>query len=618
MVIEYHGFPEIGQNLHKILAILDRNGFRYMIHDFDSETNSASKPPFHLVEESRFFLLIYAKRLNNAKEGHPTAGDPLRSQPASRQFGFDRGTPIDRHYIEKFLDDHRPLIRGRVLEIGDASYTRRFGRDVARSEVLSAAPGAGVTLVGDLATGVNIPESAFDCIIMTQTIQMIYDVGSALGNAAKALRPGGSLLLTAPGISQISRYDMDRWGDYWRFTDKSLHKLLVEAAPDCEVTIGTHGNVAVAKAFLDGLALQELHPAILDYHDPDYQLVITATVTKPLAAKEPATASPVVLIYHRVSDLPLDPQLLCVSLENFDLHLRELASSRRVVPLFQLLGECRTGKPPAGSVALTFDDGYLDNLTNALPLLERYGLHATIFVTSGMVGSDEEFWWDALERIFLTGEKLPPGLDFGNRHWPLLTDEDKIAAYEDLCSMLRDFHPEAIDHSLRYLFEWGGISRIGRLSHRSVDHRQLRELATSPHIEIGAHAKHHVRLSNLPEHRQHVEILASKQQLEAAIGKPVRLFSYPFGAPGDFGQETAKAAAAAGFEAAIANVQGEVVLPLDFYSVPRRLVRNWNGAEFAGWLLTSDRNTLEAETTTKRLSVLRDALQAGERAFRQP
>lgn len=603
IVIEYHGFPEVGQRLHNILTILDRNGFRYMIHDFDGETNPASKPPFILDADTRFFLLISSKRLFPVN--HSTVDGNFHSiEPQSRQFGFDRGVPIDRFYIERFLKENCQYITGSVLEVGDNSYTQMFGTDVEQSHVLSAVSSSGVTIVGDLASGKNIPEKAFDCVILTQTIQMIYDVKSALKHAMRALKPGGSLLLTAPGISQISRYDMDRWGDFWRFTSQSLQMLLMEAAPEANIQVSVYGNVAVAKAFLDGIAMEELPPNILDYQDDDYQVVLSARVVKPDNSVSVKTQKPLVLIYHRVSDLDLDPQLLCVSPDNFDAHLQELAQSHRVVPLYQMLEECRNSAVPHNTVSLTFDDGYLDNLTNALPLLEKHGMHATVFVTSGMVCSDEEFWWDAMERIFLTGINLPQELSFAGRQWQLHTDEEKLTTCDDLCSLLRDYSPEVMEQSLQFLFSWAGISTKGRASHSVVDSQQLRQLAASPLIEIGAHAKHHVRLSRLPAHRQRIEVTTSKQQLEAVIGKPIRLFSYPFGTAADFTTETVQAVMDAGYHAAIANIQSEITFPLDQYAVPRRLVRNWCKTDFSEWMRSIDKDALEAVTIQGRKSTI--------------
>ncbi len=148
-------------------------------------------------------------------------GGLRRTSPISRSFGLDRGNAIDRYYIEKFLLENAALVQGRVLEVGDAAYTQRFGRGhVASSDVLHAVAGnSEANLVGDLCTGEGIPKDTYDCIILTQTLPFIYDLKGAVAATRDALKPGGTLLVTLPGICQISRYDMERWGDYWRFTD---------------------------------------------------------------------------------------------------------------------------------------------------------------------------------------------------------------------------------------------------------------------------------------------------------------------------------------------------------------------------------------------------------------
>lgn len=209
-------------------------------------------------------------------------GSLRRLTPISRVFGWDRGQPIDRYYIETFLFHNSADIQGHVLEIGDASYTRMFGGDkVAKSDVLHVTPdNPQATLVGNLATGEGIPSNRFDCLILTQTLPFIYDVQAAIANAHSALKPDGVCLATFPGISQISRYDMDRWGDYWRFTDASARRMFGEVFGAANVVVKTHGNVLVACAFLHGLAQMELKPAELDYRDTDYQVVITVRAVK--------------------------------------------------------------------------------------------------------------------------------------------------------------------------------------------------------------------------------------------------------------------------------------------------------------------------------------------------
>jgi SAM-dependent methyltransferase len=202
-------------------------------------------------------------------------GDLARLEPVSRDWGFDRGTPVDRFYIEGFLDRHSADIRGRVLEVADNAYTRRFGGDrVERSDILQPVSGSPkATLIADLGTGHGVPESLFHCVICTQTLQFIYDVRRAAASLFRMLRPGGVLLLTVPGISQISREDMEKTGDYWRFTNASLMKLLSEHFGG-EVTVECAGNVYAATAFLHGIAVEELDRSALEAADPQYQMML--------------------------------------------------------------------------------------------------------------------------------------------------------------------------------------------------------------------------------------------------------------------------------------------------------------------------------------------------------
>ena len=173
-------------------------------------------------------------------------------------------------------------IRGTVLEISDPGYTQKFGGDrVTRSHVLHFwHDNPRATIVGDLATGKGIPEATFDCMIITQTYQMIYDIKSAVHSTYTALKPTGILLATLPGISQVSRYDMDRWGDCWRFTDASARRLFGDVFGDRNITVESHGNVLSAIAFLHGLSAEELKEEELNYSDANYQVMITLRAAK--------------------------------------------------------------------------------------------------------------------------------------------------------------------------------------------------------------------------------------------------------------------------------------------------------------------------------------------------
>jgi GT2 family glycosyltransferase/SAM-dependent methyltransferase len=202
------------------------------------------------------------------------------TRPMSRDFGWDRGTPIDRYYIESFLGRRAADIGGRVLEIGDDAYSRRFGgSSITHQDVLHLDinhPKA--TLVGDVTQPGVLPESVFDCIVFTQTLQLIFDLKQAVKCLHDALRPGGVLLLTVPGISQIDRGE---WSQHWcwSLTPISLHKLF-EPHFGSELEINVYGNVFAATALLYGVALEEVDRAKLDVRDPAYPVVITLRARK--------------------------------------------------------------------------------------------------------------------------------------------------------------------------------------------------------------------------------------------------------------------------------------------------------------------------------------------------
>lgn len=279
LAIEYHGFAECGQHLHDILMLLDEAGFRYVLHHFDYEANGSLRPPFHIDPQTRFFTLIAARRVWERRRAAPREPAQAGLEPASRIFGFDRGLPIDRYYIHAFLRCWQPDIRGHALEIGDPAYLRRFGDGrVTHADVLNPQPGPGTTVVADLTTGAGIPSEAYDCVILTQTLNVLFDVRAALHTVHRVLKPGGVLLVTVPAISQVSRHDADRWGEYWRFTPQCLRRLLEERFT--QTTVTAYGNLRVATAFLDGRAAEELEPGVLDYADPDYPVTVAARAVK--------------------------------------------------------------------------------------------------------------------------------------------------------------------------------------------------------------------------------------------------------------------------------------------------------------------------------------------------
>lgn len=203
--------------------------------------------------------------------------------PIRRDFGWQAGQPIDRYYTENiFLSRYADDVHGHVLEVGDGRYTKRFGgAKVSKSDVLNVKPGnIDTTIVADLTAADHIPSNTFDCAILTFTLQFVYDVKSALYTLHRILKPGGVVLVVVPGISQIARYDDDNWGDYWKFTSRSVRMLFEECFRSELTTIQAHGNVLSTLASLHGLISSELTREELNHQDKDYELVITVRAVK--------------------------------------------------------------------------------------------------------------------------------------------------------------------------------------------------------------------------------------------------------------------------------------------------------------------------------------------------
>jgi len=214
--------------------------------------------------------------------GKVRLGDLRRLTPISSCFGFDRGKPIDRYYIENFLAQYSSDIQGRVLEIGDNSYTYQYGGErVTKSDVFHAVEGNPIaTIVGDLADAEHIPSNSFDCLILTETLQMIYEVRLALKTIYRILKPGGVVLVTIPGITSLCDKEWKQhW--YWNYTTLSARRIFEEVFPSTDIQVKTYGNVLAATAFLHGLTIEELKPEELDYQDSNYEVTITVRAVKP-------------------------------------------------------------------------------------------------------------------------------------------------------------------------------------------------------------------------------------------------------------------------------------------------------------------------------------------------
>jgi peptidoglycan/xylan/chitin deacetylase (PgdA/CDA1 family) len=315
-----------------------------------------------------------------------------------------------------------------------------------------------------------------------------------------------------------------------------------------------------------------------------------------------------ILLYHRAADTEIDPQLLSVSPHNLSRHLAHLSKHYRVISLDDLANaRLNRDEIPDRTVAVTFDDGYADNLAVAKPLLDRFQVPSTVFVAGGTGAQDQEFWWDELERIFLHPSRLPSVLqvDIGavsyrrdlsgsarythdefarHRTWSVLHRElptSRHGAYRDLCVMLRRESPVQRTTAMNAIRSWSGLGTTGEPIHRRLRPDEIKELGSGGFVQVGAHAVSHAALSALSSGEQLAEICDSRDRLTSILGEPPTSFAYPFGSKTDYTADTIDAVRSAGFKLACSNFPDVVTGSVDRYQLPRMVVRNWNQEAFA-------------------------------------
>ena len=206
-------------------------------------------------------------------------GSIRRTTPLSDRYGYDRGSPVDRYYIESFLEDHRQDIHGRVLEVKDSGYIDRYRMNIERRDVLDIDPtNQHATIVADLAAADAIPSNSFDCFVLTQALQFIYDTRAAIFHIHRILRSGGVLLATVPAVGRV--VPQDGLTDYWRFTAISCSALFGQVFGGEHIIVRSYGNVLTSIAFLIGMAREELSRGELDANDEYFPLIITVRAVK--------------------------------------------------------------------------------------------------------------------------------------------------------------------------------------------------------------------------------------------------------------------------------------------------------------------------------------------------
>jgi peptidoglycan/xylan/chitin deacetylase (PgdA/CDA1 family) len=310
-----------------------------------------------------------------------------------------------------------------------------------------------------------------------------------------------------------------------------------------------------------------------------------------------------ILNYHRVAEPGLDPWELCVSPGHFDEHLDIVRRLGRPTQLSQLTEMLRDGKPIKGAVAITFDDGYLDNYETARPLLEKHGIPATIFVVSGSIGSERGFWWDELAALLLRPGRLPSVLELSIRdqdHRIELSEASHCSAddlghelatrvwqarpgtrlhlYNRLWSMLRPLGAVELAKLLDQIRDWAGGPIISCAGQRTMSARQLRKIADGGLIEIGGHTVSHPILPCHSEDHQKKEIDTDKTALEQLTGSRLTSFAYPFG---DYCPATVRLVKAAGYQRACSTVEGHVRSGADPFLLSRCRIRNCSGEELS-------------------------------------
>jgi glycosyltransferase involved in cell wall biosynthesis/peptidoglycan/xylan/chitin deacetylase (PgdA/CDA1 family) len=320
----------------------------------------------------------------------------------------------------------------------------------------------------------------------------------------------------------------------------------------------------------------------------------------------------VVLLYHRIAELPADPWQLGVSRERFAEQMQVLRDGFRIMPLSEIVARVGQGGLPHRTVAISFDDGYLDNLEVALPELQRADVPACLFLAGGVVGAEQELWWDELERILLSPGTLPQKLDLAVDGWRVefdfgeatsLSDETVrthagwragqpaptrrhtafAALWESLWPLSDSTRVKAMSQLRAWAQDPGGI----RESHRTLTAEGVAALAASGLVEVGGHTVTHPRLAARPWDEQRREILVGRDLVEELTGRPPRNFAYPYGGLDDFTAATARLVADAGFESACATWEGSVHGASDRWRLPRLQVPDLDGAAFEEWLAAS-------------------------------
>jgi len=544
------------------------------------------------------------------------------TRPVSYSYGLDRGMSIDRYYIEKFLKAHAGDIKNRCLEMLDASYTKNYGGDnVTASDVLDIdASNTSATVVSDLQNAGCIKDNTYDCFICTQTLHLISDFGACISEIYRILNDGGVLLATVPCLS---RCDIAAGGenDLWRMTPAGAKYAFGKVFGEENIEIFIYGNVKTGMAFWEGLAQEDLDEKDFDYVDVDFPVLVgiravkgkyrkTEQKVKRITKTEPNCT---VLLYHRVNELENDPDMLCVTPENFKKHLSFFSRKYEILTPAEF-GKCLEQKswPAQESILITFDDGYADNFNQAAPILQQYGTGAFFFASSGYIGSEYEFWWDELQKYIYNGRRelvISAGYLMPDFRAELASMEQKEECYVQLVNMMKGVNSEKINDLLNYLSDWSGLHRTAREANRIMTVRILKSLDLIPNMEIGAHTISHTRLSMMNVFQQYTEIGKDAENLSRILDRRIRTLSYPFGTRTEQTEVTYNISALAGYDFAFINDGNKLSeAALCRMELSRFIIRNWTIPELRSNLDSVFATHLKKERSDYNIAIINEKL----------
>jgi peptidoglycan/xylan/chitin deacetylase (PgdA/CDA1 family) len=409
---------------------------------------------------------------------------------------------------------------------------------------------------------------------MVHVLHFIYDFRAALSHAYRGLEPGGVLLCTVPCIRPVVQGENNGGRkDYWRFTEASIRSVFAETFPLDSFEVSSYGNVMVDAALLLGLSTDALPDGSLENHDAFIPAVCCVRAVKPMtpnsadvrmqspavvSLREPREFCGAILFYHRIAKLTPDTHGLCVSPDDFRDHMKHLRQNYCPISLRELVERAAKWSLPSRAVAVTLDDGYLDNLTTASPILSEFEIPATFFATTGMINEKHEYWWDTLERVFISEQPIPPTLDLygdGSRVCRTETRMEREAVHQGLIELVYRMSSEDRDFVINRIAAWSGMDLTPRDTHRPMLANELVTLAERPGHTIGVHTVNHLSLPLHSLEVQLTEIKESKKTLERLLGRSVTAFSYPFG---EFSKETIEIVKEASVEIAF-TVEGRLL-----------------------------------------------------------